>query len=79
MMLKNKLSAVSCYAYLLKKKHKDQSDIVEGLSRIEQAVADSVKIFEFARMYEQLGVESLTGLMWVRLWMRLWLFFRLNI
>jgi PAS domain S-box-containing protein len=58
--VRNKLSAVNGYAYLLKKKHKDQADIVEGLSKIEQAVADSVKIFDFAKMYEQLGVEELT-------------------
>ena len=31
--VKNKLSAVSGYAYLLKKKHKDQSDIVEGFEQ----------------------------------------------
>ncbi len=33
---------------------------VEGLSKMEQAVAESVKIFDFAKMYEQLGVEDLT-------------------
>ena len=58
--VRNKLSAVNGYTYLLKKKHRDQADIVEGLSKIEQAVADSVKIFEFAKMYEQLGVEELS-------------------
>jgi PAS domain S-box-containing protein len=56
----NKLSAVNGYTYLLKKKHEDQADFVEGLSKIEQAVADSKKIFEFAKIYEQLGVEELT-------------------
>ena len=56
----NKLSAVNSYTYLLKKRYKDQADILEGLSKIEQAVADSKKIFEFAKMYEQLGVEKLT-------------------
>jgi len=57
--VRNKLSAVTGYAYLLKKKHKDQADIVEGLNKMEQAVKDSVKIFEFAKMYEQLGAEEL--------------------
>ncbi len=57
--VRNKLSAVTGYAYLLKKKHADQADIVEGLGKIEQAVKDSVKIFEFAKLYEQLGVEEL--------------------
>jgi len=58
--VRNKLSAVTGYTYLLKKKHKDQADIVEGLCKIEQAVADSERIFEFAKMYEQLGVEELS-------------------
>ena len=58
--VRNKFSAVNGYTYLLKKKHKDQVDIVDQLSKIEQVVSDSVKIFEFFRMYEQLGVEELT-------------------
>jgi signal transduction histidine kinase len=58
--VRNKLSAVTGYAYLLKKKHADQIDIIDGLGKMEQAVKDSVKIFEFAKMYEQLGVEELT-------------------
>jgi PAS domain S-box-containing protein len=58
--VRNKLSAVTGYAYLLKKKHSDQADIVEGLSRMEQAVAEAMKIFDFAKMYEQLGIEDLT-------------------
>ncbi len=58
--VRNKLSAVTGYAYLLKKKHTDKKDIIDGLSKMEQAVAESVKIFEFAKMYEQIGVEELT-------------------
>jgi PAS domain S-box-containing protein len=56
----NKLSAVTGYAYLLKKKHADQADIVEGLGKMEQAVKEVGKIFDFAKIYEQLGVEELT-------------------
>jgi PAS domain S-box-containing protein len=56
----NKLSAVTGYAYLLKKKHADQADIVEGLGMMEQAVKEVGKIFDFARLYEKLGVEELT-------------------
>ena len=48
------------YAYILKKKHSDLPDVVDGLSRMEQAVKDTVKIFDFAKMYEQIGVEELT-------------------
>jgi PAS domain S-box-containing protein len=58
--VRNKLSAVTGYAYILKKKHSDLADVVDGLSRMEQAVAESVKIFDFAKMYEQIGMEELT-------------------
>jgi PAS domain S-box-containing protein len=58
--IRNKLSALTGYAYLLKKKHPDQVDVVEGLDKMEQAVRESMKIFEFAKMYEQLGAEELT-------------------
>ncbi len=58
--VRNKLSTITGYAYLIKKKHSDQADIIEGLSKMEQAVAESVKIFDFAKMYEQLGLEDLT-------------------
>lgn len=47
----NKLSAILSYTYLLKKKYADQSDIVEGLGKMERVVADSVRIFEFAKIY----------------------------
>ena len=59
--VRNKLSAVKGYTYLLKKKHKDSTDIIDQVEKIEQVVADSVKIFEFAKMYEQLGVEKLSN------------------
>ena len=39
---------------------RDQADVVDGLSKMEQAVAESMKIFDFAKMYEQLGAEELT-------------------
>ncbi len=57
--VRNKLSTVTGYAYLLKKKHPDQIDVVEGLSKMEQSVKDSMRIFDFAKMYEQIGVEEL--------------------
>ena len=58
--VRNKLSTVTGYAYLLKKKHSDQADIVEGLGKMEQAVKETTRIFDFAKMYEQLGAEQLT-------------------
>ena len=58
--VRNKLSAIAGYAYILKKKHRDLADIVDALGKMEQAVLDIVKIFDFAKMYEQLGAEELT-------------------
>ena len=58
--VRNKLSAVTGYAYILKKKHADEADVVDGLVKMEQAVEDSIKIFDFAKMYEQIGAEELT-------------------
>ncbi len=57
--VRNKLSTVTGYSYILKKKHYDLADVVEGLDRMSQAVSESMKIFDFARAYEQLGVEDL--------------------
>jgi PAS domain S-box-containing protein len=58
--VRNKLSAVTGYAYLLKKKHADQADVVESLGKMEQTIKEVEAIFDFAKMYEQLGVEELT-------------------
>jgi PAS domain S-box-containing protein len=58
--VRNKLSTITGYAYILKKKHSDQLDVVEGLGKMEQAVQEIVKILDFAKMYEQIGVEELT-------------------
>ena len=57
--VRNKLCTVNGYAYLLKKKYSAEPEILDGLVKIEQAVKESVKIFDFAKMYEQLGVEEI--------------------
>jgi signal transduction histidine kinase len=57
--VRNELSAITGYSYILKKEHADDADIVEGLCMIEKAVKEVEKIFDFARAYEQLGVEKL--------------------
>lgn len=57
--VRNKLSTVTGYSYLLKKKHVDLVDVVDGLEKMAQAVDDSMKIFDFAKAYELLGVEEL--------------------
>jgi len=58
--VRNKLSTITGYSYILKKKHRDQADIVDALDKMDQAVKDSMKIFDFAKLYEQLGAEELT-------------------
>ena len=57
--VRNKLFLVTGNMYLLKKKYSAHKDIMDSIEKIEQAVKDSMKIFEFAKMYEQLGVEKL--------------------
>ena len=58
--VRNKLSTVTGYTYILKKRHRDQADIVDALDKMDQAIKDSMKIFDFAKMYEQLGAQELT-------------------
>ena len=60
--VKNKLMVVSGNAYLLKKKHLDQVDVVDGLGKMEQTVGEIGRIFDFAKLYEQLGAEQLTDI-----------------
>ncbi len=57
--VRNKLFTIIANTYLLRKRCTNQADILNGINKIEQAVKDSVRIFEFAKMYEQLGVEEL--------------------
>ena len=58
--VRNKLSTVNGFAYLLKKRHADQIDIFDDVGKIERAVKEVEEIFEFAKNYEQLGIEELT-------------------
>jgi PAS domain S-box-containing protein len=60
--VRNKLCAITGNAFLLKKKHADQPDITEGIGKMEQATKEIEKILDFAKIYEQLGVEELTYL-----------------
>ena len=57
--VRNKLSTVTGYSYILRKKYSDKADIVEAIDKMVEAVQNSMKIFEFAKTYEQLGVEEL--------------------
>ena len=57
--VRNKLTTITGYSYILKKKYADKSDIIDCLGKMEQSVKDSMKIFDFAKAYEQIGVEEL--------------------
>jgi len=58
--VRNKLSTVTGNVYLLKKRLVDNSDALDKLKDIENAVQQTVRIFDFARAYEMLGVEELS-------------------
>ncbi len=58
--VRNKLNSVTGYTYILKKRHYDLADVVEGLDKMSQAVNDSMKIFEIANTYELVGMEALS-------------------
>jgi PAS domain S-box len=60
--VRNKLSSVTSCTYILKKRHYDMVDVVEGLDKMSRAVNDSMKIFELASTYEQIGMEALVEL-----------------
>jgi len=57
---RNKLSAVTGNVYLLKKLSTGNNDMLDKLKAIESAVQQTVRIFDFAKVYEMLGVEELS-------------------
>jgi len=58
--VRNKLSAITGNAYLLKRRLASDNDALEKLRDMEVAVEQTVSILDFAKMYEMLGVEKLT-------------------
>jgi signal transduction histidine kinase len=56
---KNKLSAIVGNAYLAKKELSSNSKALNYLGELETAVRQIVRIFDFAKNYEMLGVEEL--------------------
>ena len=58
--VRNKLSAVTGNVYLLKKQLAHSSEFLDKLSDIENAVQQTIRIFDFAKIYEMLGVEELS-------------------
>jgi PAS domain S-box-containing protein len=59
--VRNKLSAVTGNAYLLKRKLAEDPEALRQLARIEAAVREVELILEFARTYEKLGIEQLSS------------------
>jgi signal transduction histidine kinase len=60
--VRNKLSAVTGNAYLLKRKLAEDPEALEQLKDMETAVRLVETIFEFARIYEKLGIEQLVNM-----------------
>jgi signal transduction histidine kinase len=60
--VRNKLSAVTGNAYLLKRRLAGNPEALEQLADMENAVRNVEAIFEFARTYEKLGVEQLVNM-----------------
>jgi PAS domain S-box-containing protein len=58
--VRNKLSVINGNIYILKKKNPDNPEIINRLSDMEQACKSITKIFDFAKMYEQIGIGELT-------------------
>ena len=55
----NKLAAVKGNVYLARKKLSGNSEVLDYLKQIEASVEQTVRIFDFAKAYEMLGVEEL--------------------
>jgi PAS domain S-box-containing protein len=56
---RNKLSAITGNVYLAKKKLSASDEVLNNLKEMESATAQMVRIFDFAKTYEMLGVEEL--------------------
>jgi signal transduction histidine kinase len=54
----NKLSTANSNAYLLKKKLKDQPELLVFVEGIELAIKQSSRLFEFSHLYEKIGAEE---------------------
>jgi len=56
---RNKLAVITGNAYLAKKELGDNSKILDYLKEMETSVQQVVRIFDFAKTYEMLGVEQM--------------------
>jgi PAS domain S-box-containing protein len=59
--IRNKLMTARSNLFLLKKKAKDNPDILNYINSIEKAFNESNKILEFSQLYEKIGAENSTS------------------
>ncbi len=57
--IRNKLTAVTGNTYLARKKLPENSEVLEYLGQIEASAEQTVRVLDFAKTYEMLGVEQL--------------------
>jgi PAS domain S-box-containing protein len=57
--VRNKLSAITGNIYLARKKLTGKDEVLVNLKEMELVIAQVVRIFDFARTYEMIGVEEL--------------------
>ena len=58
--VKNKLMVANSNLYVLKKKIGNQPGVAKYIEGIEAAIKQSDELFEFSRLYEQIGIEKPT-------------------
>jgi PAS domain S-box-containing protein len=54
----NRLAVIAGQSYLLRKKMKDNPELIKQLDAIDFSIASSNKLFEFSRLYERIGAEK---------------------
>ncbi|MGA3192361.1 MAG: PAS domain S-box protein [Candidatus Bathyarchaeia archaeon] len=57
--VRNKLSAITGNVYLAKKKLASNSEVLNNLKEMELAIGQIVRIFDFTKTYEMIGIEEL--------------------
>jgi signal transduction histidine kinase len=55
----NKLAAIGANEFLLRKRIKDKPEFTQYLDGIKTAITSSCELFEFSRIYEQIGMKEL--------------------
>jgi PAS domain S-box-containing protein len=58
--VRNKLCGITGNSYLLKKKLEDKPELIICVQNIEQACKEIERLFDFVKVYEQLGADTLT-------------------